>query len=239
MRRIEKHEKVFFVNDKRDDFWKTVEQGVWERETYCLLDQFLDSRHSYIDIGSWVGPTVLYAAQLARHSYAIEPDPIAFQELQENVFLNPSLEGRLTLYQGCISSLSGKATIGSRRGFGDTLSSLVITDGMKTIDVPSLTLEDFVAAQRINDCNFIKLDIEGGEVYVLPSAKDYFSRHKPTIYVSLHPFHFPNVELDARSICDVLSAYKELYLHNGCPISPQDLFKKLLLMKPIAVIATE
>ena len=85
--KVERYGKSFFVsgNPKYFFFWKNKS---WERNTHKIFDKFLDSNHSYIDIGAWIGPTVLYGAQIAKKVYAIEPDPIAFKELEKNGILS-------------------------------------------------------------------------------------------------------------------------------------------------------
>src|SRR6267143_3643123 len=83
---INKNGRHFVVNPEKDYFfWRDLQKGKWEPSTFTIFDKFLNKQHSYIDIGAWWGPTVLYGCQLARHCYAVEPDPIAFQELKNNV----------------------------------------------------------------------------------------------------------------------------------------------------------
>lgn len=65
--KVEHYGKSFFVsgNPEYFFFWKNKS---WERNTQKIFDKFLDSNHSYIDIGAWIGPTVLYGAQIAKKS---------------------------------------------------------------------------------------------------------------------------------------------------------------------------
>ncbi|MBM2819875.1 MAG: methyltransferase FkbM [Nitrosarchaeum sp.] len=105
---INKKNIKFTVNSKREfPFWILVKLGLWESETYAIMNKFLDKQHSYLDIGSWIGPTVLYGSQLARHCYAVEPDHIAFQELKNNVELNKNIQSNITLINAALSNLSG------------------------------------------------------------------------------------------------------------------------------------
>ena len=78
--------KQFQVSAGRNTaFWQEVASGAWESDTFAIFDRFLDQQHSYIDIGTWIGPTLLYGCQLARRTYGLEPDPIAFAELEANL----------------------------------------------------------------------------------------------------------------------------------------------------------
>lgn len=57
------------------DWWPTVEKG-WERDTQHGLRAALTKQKgaTYIDFGSWIGPTVLFAAPYASKVFALEPD---------------------------------------------------------------------------------------------------------------------------------------------------------------------
>ena len=74
-----------------DSVWTEVSNGTWEPATFLVFDKFIDERHSYVDIGSWIGPTLLYGARNARAAYGVEPDLIAYSQLRRNVELNPAL----------------------------------------------------------------------------------------------------------------------------------------------------
>jgi len=173
--------------DRHPSFWQRLSRGEWEPETFEIFDRFVDEKRPYIDVGSWIGPTLLYAAQIAQSAYGIEPDPVAFSELLENVALNRSRMGNVSLFNGCISTKTGKIPFGSLDCGGDSMSSLLFAGGRTRWLVDSLTFQDFVAQNCITDCGFIKIDIEGGEYEILPTMKAFLSMHRPTIYLSLHP----------------------------------------------------
>lgn len=170
------------------DFWETVSNGSWEPETYQIFEKFLDKKHSYIDMGTWIGPTLLYGAQLSRIAIGIEPDPIAYDELARNVALNAEACGNVKVFNCCIARTSGSVPFGSRGAGGDSMSSLLFADGATRWTVEGLTFEDFIRRCGVEDCTFIKIDIEGGEYAILPTMANYLRRFKPTLYLSLHPF---------------------------------------------------
>ena len=91
-------------------YWKNK---FWEVHTHKILEKFLDSNHSFIDIGAFIGPTTLYGAFIAKKVYAIEPDPIAFNELKKNVLLNHVLKEKIELHQICIHICSDQVKFGS------------------------------------------------------------------------------------------------------------------------------
>ena len=236
MKKITKHKNSFFIAETTSpteiDFWKSVEENRWENETYKVFDFFINKNNSYIDIGAWIGPTVLYGCQLAKHCYAIEPDPVAFKSLKANVDLNPDIADRITLFKGCIGSGCGKVKFGTKTNFGDSSSSLIFNEA-GSIDIESLTLEEFIKRNNIKDCTFIKMDIEGGETIVLPAIKKYLLENMPTISLSLHPYFFKNVKDDLKAIVDVLKIYPRIYSNDGRVLSLSRLADIMLPMNKI------
>ncbi len=75
-------------------FWNNFYK--WEPDTFDIFDRFLNKQYSYLDIGAWIRPTVLYGVNRAKHVYAIEPDPIAYRELLKNIQLNPGISSNVT-----------------------------------------------------------------------------------------------------------------------------------------------
>ena len=177
-----------------DGFWQAVIEDRWEPHTFVILERFLDEKHSYIDIGAWIGPTVLYACQLARMVYALEPDPVAHAELLANLELNRPKTDNVTAVQQCLAPQDGTVAFGSRSEAGDSMSSLLFGQEATSWNVEGITFERFVQQHEITDCNFIKMDIEGGEYVVLPTMRRYLQKHEPTLYLSLHPCFLGPIE---------------------------------------------
>lgn len=214
-RKITINNTEFYVDSTNNsNFWDTVQNDTWEPQTFKIFDTFLDKDHSYIDIGAWIGPTVLYGAQKAKRCYAFEPDPVAMDHLRNNIVLNPQLDSKIHLSHQAISIFSGKTYFTPKnKEFGDSMSSIIYKRSQDTtIKVDCLTLEQFMYDNSIKDCNFIKMDIEGGEFTVLPSMKDYIEQHKPTIHLSLHPPLIPNPQEALENIYDtIISKYDYVY----------------------------
>ena len=236
--RVEVNRKTFLA--KYRPFWERVGSGDWEKSTFDIFDRFLDDGHSYIDIGAWIGPTVLYGCQIARHCYAVEPDPVAFRELLHNVNLNRRLRSTITLSKTCISDRCGKVAFGNRTGFGDSISSQMFSDAAESVEVESVTLEKYVQLNEITDCSFVKMDIEGGETIVVPKSGTFLAETKPTLYISLHPQFFKDVRKDALAIVEVLETYRNLYTKEGESMTRDALLSGLLATRrDYDVVATE
>lgn len=235
---VQRYGKSFLVTGNLEyfTFWKFKS---WEKNTYKIFDKFLDSDHSYIDIGAWIGPTILYGAQIAKKVYAVEPDPVAFKELEKNVSLNPELKEKIILHKKCLNSTPGKVKFGNMVRGGNTTSSLLFADSKTSWIVDGITFNEFIKENTIHDCNFIKMDIEGGEAIVLPTMKEYLEKNKPVLYLSMHPPFFQSPTEDITKIFNILSVYKNIFLDTGEKIKLNDLLTKHRLTKCYAVVATD
>jgi FkbM family methyltransferase len=211
----------------------------YEPNTHKIFDKFLDPNYSYIDIGAFIGSTVLYGAHLAKKVYAIEPDPIAFKELQKNVSLNPLLQKKIEIHQKCLCTCSEKVKFGSMSKGGDSMSSLLFANSKTSWVVDGITFQEFINENNITDCNFIKMDIEGGELLVLPSMEKYLEKEKPILYLSMHPHFFKNPKNDTKKIIDVLKIYKNIYTDERKKIELNDLLTEKRLKKRYAILATD
>lgn len=236
--KIEINGKSFFV--KYRPFWEDVQKGKWEPYTFKIFDKFLDPDHSFIDIGAWIGATAFYGCQIARHCYAIEPDPVAFRQLNYNLNMNSNLKSKISLYNFCISDKCGKVKLGNKSSFGNSMSTIMFKDFKNFLFVKSLTLEKFLQLNKIKDCNFIKMDIEGGEIIVLPSIRNFLKERKPTLHLSLHPQFFENKKKDSQLIIETISIYKNIFNNCGQLLKPEELFLKLLIEeKSFDIVVTD
>jgi FkbM family methyltransferase len=210
--KISINDKCFLV--KYSPFWENVNNGSWEPETFKIFDYYLDDKYSYIDIGAWIGPTVLYGCQLSKKCYAFEPDPVAIDSLNKNIELNQNLKNKIEVYNICISYESGKVAIGNNNCFGNSMTSML--SDKNNILVKSITIQEFIKQKNIADCNFIKMDIEGGEFNVLPFWKDFLKENKITMHLSLHPKLFRGrIKEYVEKIYPSIENYKYIYDHEG------------------------
>jgi FkbM family methyltransferase len=216
-----------FYNRALPRSWNDFSTGAFEPDTFDVFDAFLDGEHTYIDVGAWIGPTALYGCQLAKHCYAIEPDPVAYKLLEVNFRLNPALLQKTTLFRGCIGDTCGVARLGniwSAVG-GDSRSSLLGAGARVEWKVQSTTLQRFMKEHGVENCNFIKMDVEGGETVILPSIATFLAAEKPTLHLSLHPFLYHNPYEEMNTILEVLSPYPHILDKRARPIDPGSLLR--------------
>lgn len=144
--------------------WNMVWRPDWEPDTYDALDWLIDSGSPYLELGSGIGETALYAARLASTVYAVECDAPKYAVLAQNVALNASEIANIEPLNLCIAPRSESAR--------------------------SVTFADFQSAHPIGDCSLVKVDLGGDEYRVLPTMTKYLREVRPSLHLTMHPRRF-------------------------------------------------
>lgn len=202
----------FRCNPENIVFWSSVNRRAWEPETFTILANFLKPEFTYFDLGAWIGPTVLYAAQKCRKVFCFEPDLIAYECLLKNIRLNNIRN--VVPFNLALSNHNGIFKMASFGGkFGDSTTSLLQGDAVDAMDAPCLSWNSIVDLFDIKRIDFMKMDIEGGEFTILPHMKDYLIENNTTLYLSTHQFLFDNDTASRKIeiIKDIISMYKKCY----------------------------
>ncbi|MEZ5198956.1 MAG: FkbM family methyltransferase, partial [Bacteroidales bacterium] len=150
-------------------FWRLVNKGKFEPFFYQILKKYLNENSVYCDIGSWIGPTVLYASRLCKKVYCFEPDTIAYDFLLQNIGLN-KLQN-VNPFNLAIGLSDGTIKMASHGGNpGDSMTSMVNIDQYKNfLSADSLKWQTWLEKQKPGRIDFLKIDIEGGEFVLLPA----------------------------------------------------------------------
>ncbi|SDC93397.1 FkbM family methyltransferase [Ruegeria marina] len=177
----------FRLDPYHSRFWRKATAGHWEPETFAVLDRHLSPDRDYLDIGAWIGPTVLYAARKARHVWCFEPDPVAFRHLVWNLDLNNI--SNVSAFGVALSDRFGVARMGSFGGeAGDSMTSL-LAPGEAGRDALTINWDQFAQTVDLSGVSLVKMDVEGAEFSVVPTLTDWLRTHRPAFYLSTHaPF---------------------------------------------------
>lgn len=213
-------DEEFRLDPYHSKFWNKAASGTWEPETFAILRDNLDKDHDYLDIGAWIGPTVLYGARKARHVWCFEPDPVAFRHLAWNIELNTLTN--VSAFSAALSDQVGVARMASFGGeAGDSMTSLLNADGKGGNDVLTLGWDHFANAVDLSGVSLVKMDIEGAEFSVLPTLIPWLKQHRPALFLSTHA---PFLDAGTRSqqmtnLFELLSFYDECHDETGTPVS--------------------
>lgn len=212
---IKKNGHEFYVNDSysvsgwcdNGFFEDQVNNGRWEEDTFDILDKFSNKDKVYVDVGAWIGPTVLYASPNFSKVLCFEPDPVALKFLRENLSLNSDTMQNIHLVEKGLFTTEGETRFGGTWNLGNSESTFLVnfqffsenagdpsqrgdkhSRKSNIITVPTTTLEKALQENSISgdDIGLIKVDIEGGEVFLIPAIASFLMEYKPTLYISLH-----------------------------------------------------
>jgi FkbM family methyltransferase len=165
------------------DFWSAFEDH-WEPGIEDTLAAHLRKDSTFLDVGAWVGPVTLLAARTCAHVHAVEPDPIARQALKATV--GRQRRKNITVHPEAIAASDGTIRIGRRpdRAFGDSMTSAIFAED--AIEVPALSLDSLIQREQMSDIGLVKMDIEGGEESVLPSAAPFLAAIGVPLLLATH-----------------------------------------------------
>lgn len=198
------------VDPYHSPFWQKAIAGTWEPNTYKILSHYLHKDSQYCDIGAWIGPTVLHAANIAKKVVCFEPDPTAYRYLRWNIDLNQFKN--VTSYSFALAESTAITRMASHRGKpGDSMTSLLFDNEGSGVDVLTVRWQQFLEMSPVKHFDFLKIDIEGGEYQLMPSLAEYLSTHKPVLYLSTHaPLLEPSDRLaKMQSLVAILSVYNK------------------------------
>jgi FkbM family methyltransferase len=191
---IKKHEQTLLIrNDPTDQnlgFWRD-KFTTWEPHTFEIFDRFLNPTKTYINIGGWIGTTCIYASRKSKNVVVVEADPLSYKDLERNCRLNDCKN--VNLFHKALFNETGR-TIGIV-GNNESTSQITLDGGhpVETISIHALLLDAKIDPTTIS---IIKVDIEGGEEFIL---HDLYSLHKTysiPLYVSFHYSFFKDKNLD-------------------------------------------
>lgn len=162
------------------EFWDDWEMAGWEQHTLDVVDRYVTKGSTMVDIGGWIGPVALWAANRGAHVISVEPDPVALKYLRANVLAN---KANVTIFRGAISDDTGMAHISPDvTGWGSSMTKVAVTG----TEVPCLTLPDLFDVYDIEDCSLVKMDIEGYESVVLEHVAPFLASLEIPLLVAMH-----------------------------------------------------
>jgi len=150
-----------------------VVNEIWNLSIYDPLLRFVKPNATVIDIGANIGAFSIRAAKYAAHVNVIsyEPFPDNYKLLRENVRLN-GIADQIITHNAAVAGHKGEIKFYSQEG--DTGGGSIYPHGspqaMATMSVSAVTLEDVFRDNKVDFCEFLKIDCEGAEVEILTAA---------------------------------------------------------------------
>lgn len=137
-----------------------------------LMKRLLRLGDCVIDVGANVGYFSAVCAQRvgsAGHVHAIEASPFLFERLCQCVAEVP--DGPIRAYHSAVWKSSGVVSFNAASNSGwSALRENATFETVATVQVPAITLDEFVLRENIKRVRVLKLDIEGAETDALLGA---------------------------------------------------------------------
>lgn len=174
-----------------------------------------------IDAGGCWGDTALYFAHTACEQgrvFTFEFTPENLEIFQRNMDLNPQLSQRIELVPKALWETSAETIRYSPSGPGTTMAQGVLKDNSDSLQVTTVSIDDFVAEKKLPRVDFIKMDIEGAELKALKGAEGSIRAFKPRLAISVYhrqedfvtiPTYLRNLNLGYEFFLDHFTIYGE------------------------------
>jgi len=181
--------------------WWNNSYPTWEPNTFKVFDDLLTPNDVYIDLGTWSGPTILYAAQKVKQAYGIELDHVAYKACVDNVEANNYTNVQVDNI--AISDIDGEVGV-RQQSLGTSGCRIQENSSLK---VKSLTMDSLMKFWNLDKCDFLKMDIEGAEEICLPTMESFFIKYNPLFYLSAHT----HLGATSETIVNSTKSYKYVY----------------------------
>ncbi len=215
------NDQSFKCDPYHPGFWRIVNNGGFEPQYFNVLDKYLSPESVYCDIGSWIGPTAIYASRKSKKVFCFEPDTIAYKYLLQNIQLNKI--NNVQTFNMAIAGFDGTVSMASHGGnLGDSMTSMVNLDPQKdSFQANCISWKSWLKKNNHPKIDFIKMDIEGGEFELVVEMKDYLEERKPIFHLSTHSLYLPEKErkIKMKKLIDTLRFYSHCYNENHEPVT--------------------
>lgn len=179
-------EKTFIItgNPKDESVMKDIKvlNGFYEPDVMLLLNQKIKPEFVCLDIGANIGTITLVLSYLANKGRVY-----SFEALKNNFnFLKINIEQNnihnVEIFNNGIYSHNCELDFQYVEEFagGGFTTTVGVSDHRSVYEkVKCFKLDDWVKTNNIQKIDFIKLDVEGAETYVLEGAKDVINNMRP------------------------------------------------------------
>lgn len=205
-----------FVIVKDGRKFKTIEDRLflrvmfdkeYEPELSSISAKLIDPEDMVIDVGANFGwyATLFAAKATAGKVYAYEPSPRTFENLAANLAFN-EMEDRIVSRNVCVGESSGSVTLELGSTSESGLAHVVTQGGATTAEVPMVRIDEDLH-ELTNQVAYIKVDVEGFEMFALKGAVGLLQGpDQPIIQIELNEEALVRAGCSRQQVTDFLSS---------------------------------
>lgn len=162
----------------------------FEPTTIAIFKIFCQDNFQVLDLGANLGITAIALANICKNGkiIAIEPIPATFTLLKKNLSRS-DVNNNIKAYNFAVGNKEGTALM---QGIHNFLAGSFIADSYPnagqdfSIKIPIKTLDDVFDSFNLERVDFMKIDIEGYELFALEGAKKILDSFKPIVYLEMN-----------------------------------------------------
>lgn len=221
-----KKDYPFYVTDetlKVAPLTFSLENGIAERESVEYFFSFveftqrnLNRKCIILDIGAQTGLYSLYGKFLSNsHILAFEPFPMNFKCLEDNIKLNNISNVSVHKFALGDNDAVQKLSLGTHNGEHTLGTISVLWKPTGFIDVVVRRLDTLLQGDYPLD--FMKIDTEGYEYFILKGSELLIKKWKPQIFLEVNPSNMKQCGLEVSTLENYLTSlhYKKINEING------------------------
>jgi FkbM family methyltransferase len=167
-----------------------------------------------MDVGANLGEMTLHMANKVHPGgavYSFEPVPHVYQRLIAHIARN-GYDDRVYPFDLALSNANGPIDLAFSDEGADNqaLGSIVNTcrEGLtQRVRVRGCTLDSFVAQHRIPSIDFMKIDIQGAEWFLLEGGSRVFSDIGPDLLIEVSPLDLNEIGKNSRQLAQLIESF--------------------------------
>jgi len=175
----------YMIVDPNMFFAQIYLRGTYEQQVIKFLKRVIHEGMVCLDIGANVGYFTLLMSRMVGSSgrvISFEPTPHTFDVLRKNIALNKCENVRveqIALFdrQGTLEFHEGPPGYEVYNSLGNITHPSAVQQAFTTTKVQCLTLDSFLTTSHIKHVDFIKMDVEGAERFVLNGMLKTLDEH--------------------------------------------------------------
>ena len=184
-----------------------IQKRILATRNFFEADQLADVRGMIgadsvvVDAGANIGNHTVFFSLIcgAKHVHSFEPMRVAFSILSRNIEIN-GLADRVTGHN---------FALGADEGWAELVRYVEYNTGGTVLDLqkPGSYPVRTIDALRLEKLDFLKIDVEGGQIEVLSGSRETLARCKPVVWVELRSKR-KEIEIGTKFLADL--GYKML-----------------------------
>ncbi|MCO6499208.1 MAG: FkbM family methyltransferase [Vicingus serpentipes] len=202
--------------------------GKRDQEIISLIEKNIKDNAIVLDVGANIGyytiPLALNLQSKNVKVYAFEPVTSNYNSLMKGVIKN-GVEKNVIANKIALGDKEGSLEIiKTEQGNSGNAVLSINNDNFKIESeretIQMITLDQYMLKNNLERCDFIKIDIEGAEIFFIQGAIELIKKYKPIIYGEFNSYFIKKFGFSIMDVWNLLeplgySAYAEDHVHKA------------------------